>query len=336
MPITNVPFLGPTLQKLRSHLRRPTSLIQERYLRGAGKNTIVMDVAKFPYMGFGATISWVHMAYVACDALGAQLQVINSDQWPFGGKRAECALSRFIHLPTESLGADLVGNRFVNFDPGNQVNLERWGYYDELHWKTSLFGYKPASFSSLELYRRSILARAYVPTDFSKAVVNKRLNFLPESYVAWHIRRGDKTSGPAKEDDAVSVAQYANATEQLLLDAPRPPRHIVISTDSDQALEEAMAIAPKIGLGMTVVFDDDEKRWDGYCALHRAGKINDVETMVTEVLTAQKIIEIFRRANYLVGCNSSYLFRVGSMLQISDQTAVSLSENKSFKKYYPI
>ena len=57
--------------------------------------------------------------------------------------------------------------------------------------------------------------------------------------------------------------------------------------------------------------------------------------MIEETLTAQKIGEILRGADVLVGCNSSYLFRVPALLRPPGAVA-SLSENKAYRKYFPI
>ena len=196
-----------------------------------------------------------------------------------------------------------------------------------MHWSGCAFGYRPAGVASLEEYRRSVLARAYAPTEFSLTAVRSKLGFLPGRYVAWHVRRGDKTQGPAKEDDAIPLERYAQATNELLAGDPAPPSHVVICTDSPAVVEEAAQSTLRLG-GMQVVFDPDEKRWDGYCALHRAGGIDRTDEMIAEVLTAQKIIEVLRGAECLVGCNSSYLFRVGAMLNPGDR-CISLGSGRA-------
>ena len=313
--------------RVHTALRRIKQRLKPRRLRERGATAVRLDVARLPYMGFGATVSWLQMAHVAADALGARLHVANCDQWPFGGRRAECALDRFLEVPADTPGPA------IEFDPGNRQNLAQWGYYDELHWSGCAFGYRPAAFASLEAYRRNVLARVYRPTGHAREAVAAQLAFLPERFIAWHVRRGDKTAGPAKEDEAVPLERYAHATALLLRDATDPPAALVVCTDSPDVIAQARDVAA--GLGLRLVVDEREKRWDGYCALHRSGEITDVNEMVAEVLTAQKVIEILRRAHGLVGCNSSYLYRVGAMLQGSGRAA-SLSENKTFRPYFPL
>jgi hypothetical protein len=109
----------------------------------------------------------------------------------------------------------------------------------------------------------------------------------------------------------------------------------VICTDSPDVLEEAAQSERLRDLRLEIVFDPDERRWDGYPALQRAGEVESTEEMLEEAITAQKVLEILRRADMLVGCNSSYLFRVPAMLSLHPHV-VSLSENKLFRKYFPV
>jgi hypothetical protein len=304
---------------------------RSRYLRRPGRyDAVLVDVAKFPYMGFGATVSWVHMAEVAADAMGVPLLFANPDQWPFGGRRQECALDRFLALRVVD-PADV--GRPAEFVPGDDENMRRWGYFDELHEPTCAFGYRDG-FDDLEEYRRALLARTYAPAAFAADAIAERLGFLPERYAAWHVRRGDKVAGPNKEDAVVGLDEYARATAELLERQPDPPRQLVICTDSPAVLEEAEASEGLRRLDLEVVFDPDEKRWDGYCDIHRAGGVTDTNEMVEECLTAQKVLDILRRAELLVGANSSYLFRVPAMLNAAPH--VSLSENKVYRRYFPI
>jgi hypothetical protein len=298
-------------------------------------DAVVTDVARFPYMGFGATVSWVHMAQVAADAVDAPLLFVNPAEWPFGGRRPECALDRFLEVSVADPG-ELAGRRCAPFQPGlgDQPEMRRWGYLDELDSPYCAFGYRDG-FDDLEEYRRSIMARGYRPTEFAREEVARRLGFLPSRYAAWHVRRGDKVRGPNKEDDVVSLDSYVEATARLLADHPDPPRKLVICTDSPDVLDEAHASEPLRDLGLEVVYDPEEKRWDGYCDLHRDGQVESTDEMLEEIVTAQKVVEILRGADVLVGSNSSYLFRVPAML-VTHPRVVSLSENRVYRKYFPI
>lgn len=316
------------LERLRAVARRAKNRFKPRHLRRRDVRAIRLDIARLPYMGFGATVAWLHMAHVAADALGASLQVVNPGRWPFGGRLAACPLDRFVQLPLDERAGPV-----TEFDPGSKSNLAEWGYHDDLAWSGCLFGFKPRTYASLETYRRHVLARAYLPTPESQAAIASRLGFLPPRYLAWHVRRGDKTAGPAKEDDPVPLERYADATEAIMRTAAERPTTLVVCTDSPDVIEESRRLAPALDLQFAI--DEQERRWDGYCAVHRTGAIQDADTMIAEVWTAQKVIEILRRAEHLVGCNSSYLYRVGAMLQ-SRQQALSLSENKTFRPYFPL
>lgn len=312
--------------------------VQTRCLRAASGSAIEADVGRFAYMGFGATIGWVHGIYLAREILGGKLTFLNPEQWPFGARRPQCALDRFIQLPGAQVRSGEPDPHALQYvvnlhAPGG---LRDWGYYDELTWPTCAFGHKPQRFDSLDDYRRWLMPRTYQPTPFAWAMIEPQLGFLPERFIAWHIRRGDKTAGPWKEDEVVPLEKYRDATLLFLAKDTTAPRHVVVCTDSPDAVTQARQIASTIPGGMEVVFDAQEKRWDGYCGLHRTGKIDDVDDMVTEVLTAQKNIEIMRRADYLIGCNSSCLFRVASLLRPDQRRITSLSENKVYKKWYPI
>ena len=320
-------------RRLPARLRRLAATPEGRYMRRPRYDAVVVDVAKFPYMGFGATSSWLHMAQVAADAVGAPLQFVNPDQWPFGGRQRECALDRFLEIPVTEPSA-LADKRCAPFIPGDSDNMQRWGFFDELHWPHCAFGYRDG-FDDIEAYRRAVLAHHPRPTSFARDEIERRLGFLPPRYAAWHVRRGDKVRGPNREDDPVSVDKYAEATAALLDEVSPRPSHLVICTDSPDVLEEAANSAAVNRLGLEIVFDPAEKRWDGYCELHRTGQIDGTDEMVEETLTAQKIVEILRRADVLVGCNSSYLFRVPALLR-PPRAVASLSENKAYRKYFPI
>ena len=330
-----MPELRATPRRMRNAVRRLKSWPEGRYLRRPRYDAVVVDVEQFPYMGFGATVGWVHMAQVAADAVGAPLWFVNPDKWPFGGRRPECALDRFLELSVADW-PELEGKRWVPFQPGlgDKLNMRRWGFLDELHWPYCAFGYR-GGFDSLEAYRRSLLARGYVPTEFALDEIARRVGFVPPRYAAWHVRRGDKVRGPNREDDAVGIDSYVEATAELLESHPDPPSHLVICTDSPDVLEESAASEPLRALGLEIVFDPAEKRWDGYCDLHREGGVESTDEMLEEAITAQKNIEILRGADLLVGCNSSCLFRVPAMLTAHPHVA-SLSENKVYRKYYPI
>lgn len=305
----------------RRFLRRP-----QRY------DAVVVDVARFPYMGFGATVSWVHMAQVAADAMDLPLLFVNPDQWPFGGRRPEGALDRFLQVEVaDPAGLD---GRSAAFVPGDDDNMRRWGYFDELDAPHCVFGYRDGH-DSVEEYRRALLARHYAPAPFAREAIASRLGFLPARYVAWHVRRGDKVAGPNREDEAVGLDRYVEATAELLEGHADPPRQLVVCTDSPAVIEEAAGSEALRRLGLEVVYDPEEKRWDGYCDIQRSGGVTSTDEVVEEVLTAQKVIEILRSADVLVGCNSSYLFRVPAMLSASPRV-VSLSENKVYRRYYPI
>lgn len=307
----------------------------QRYLRETEAAGVDLDIGKFAYMGFGASIGWLQAAYLASDALQVPLYIRNPQLWPFGGRHPDCSMDRFIEFPH----ARMVDHRVPGTLPMESCdfsNLERWGYYDKAHWPTCLFGFVPEGFDELEAYRREVFARCYQPTTFAQQSIAPHLQFLPARYMAWHVRRGDKTSGIWREDDPVALPAYFDLAREIVRRDPQAPRDVVICTDDDAVIEHALA-APAVRDGeLRIHYDTGEVRWNGYCALQRQGQIEDVQTMVAEVLTAQKVVEIFRRADYLVGCNSSCLFRVGALLNQDPERVFSLSENKVFRKFYPL
>ena len=325
---------APELDRL---IRRTRAGLEPRYLRTRPARPIVVDIGKYPYMGLGASIGWLHAAYIAREVLGVPLFVTRPGSWPFGGRRPECGLDRFIQFPLAELRAAAdVPPDATPFEVGSWANLRRWGYFDDLDWPYCLFGKKPAEYSSLEDFRRSVFRRTYQLTDDAQRQVTEMLGFMPGQHVAWHVRRGDKTSGPYREDLPVPLSVYAHETSRLYEMHPQAPRQIVVCSDSDEIIPEARIAARAIPGGAEIVHDAREKRWDGYSALHRSGKITDLDAMVQEVLTAQKVLQILRSAHTLIGCNSSLLFRVASLLRPDASGVISLSENKAWKKYYPI
>ncbi|HVT37240.1 MAG TPA: hypothetical protein VHE37_16770 [Nevskiaceae bacterium] len=308
---------------------------EKRYARERDARFIEMDIARFPYMGFGATIGWIHAVYVACDMLGARLLVLNPSRWPFGGNTADGAIDRFLEFPEADLRQASTPGA-LPYQIGSWDNLRCWGYYDPLDLPTCTFGYRPPRFATLDDYRRDLMRRMYRPTAFVRGELDRALDFCPSRYIAWHARRGDKTSGVWKEDEAVPLSRYCEETRAILQRDPAAPRVVVLCSDSPLVLDEARDEARRMGLEVEFIADPAEKRWDGYCALQRTGKITSTAEVVAEVLTAQKNIEVMRAAEYLLGCNSSCLFRVAALLRADGDTVTSFSENKVYKKYYPI
>lgn len=324
----------PTLDRT---VRAMRAALEERYLRRSTATAVVLDLGAFPYMGFGASLGWIHMGHLARVALSAPLYVINADRWPFGGGNADCSLELFLQFPLAQIAdATDVPAGSLRIEVNNWSNLRRWGYFDDLDWPTCLYGLRPAGFADLDSFRRSLLSETYRLTDFARDNVRSRMAFVPERYLAWHVRRGDKTAGRWQEDYAVPLEMYAQATQKIYQRDPAAPRYLVICTDSEQVIKDARQVLRSFPGGLEVVHDPNEKRWDGYCALQRTGQITNKEDMVGEALTAQKVIEILRGAHSIIGCDSSYLFRVASMLRVDASGVTSLSANRAWKPYYPI
>lgn len=318
-------------------VRAVRAAVETRYLRSAPGSDVVMDIARFPYMGYGASVGWLQAGFLAQRAAGGDLYVTNPEGWPFGGRRAEARLDRFLEFPGARVTAPAeVPEGALPLEAGNWSNLRRWGYFDDIDWRHCLFGYVPASAPSLEAFRRDVFAASYRLTPESLAAVQARMPPLKEPYVAWHVRRGDKTAGPWQEDRPVELERYVEATRRLLSRREPPPRLLSVCTDSDEALAEVSNMVRRELPQLEVVQDEHERRWNGYCALHRTGAIQDVSAMVEEIFTAQKIVQILRGATLLVGCNSSCLFRVAGLLHPDPASVISLSENKAWKPYFPL
>lgn len=312
--------------------------LRPRYMRRRRVAVIEVDVGKFPYMGYGATVAWLQAAYIAADYHQAKLVILRPECWPFGGGEPSNALGRYLKLPNADMppGDNKSRGKTLSFNCGSDKNRRRWGYFDDLHEPYCLFGYKPRGAVSLESYRRQQLKLCYQLQPKALEEVGRRLTFLPGRYLVWHLRRGDKTSGPYRECVPVSVDHYVDATQALHRRIENLTTNIVICTDSPETLDEAAKAVRDRLVGHELFFDSDEKRWDGYCALHREGKLDGQNVVESEIYTAQKIVEIFRHSEALIGCNSSYIFRVGAMLRDDDKTTVSLGENELFRQYYPL
>jgi hypothetical protein len=182
-------------------------------------------------------------------------------------------------------------------------------------------------------YRSKLMREIYKPNkkftdDISKHIL-KYLPFLEnEKYIAIHIRRGDKTAGPWKESDPISVQQYLKSLKEYVDKNIDYPIIAYVITDSEEVIKEISAnVELYEKCNIFLKWDQNETRRDGYSyKLYKYG-YNDTDR-VDEIFTFMKNLYIMQLAIKLIGSRMSFYFITAELLR--GQKEISLSDNKKY------
>ena len=184
-------------------------------------------------------------------------------------------------------------------------------------------------------YRSELVKKIYIPKDIYIEKVNKYINdnlpFLSDNrYIAVHIRRGDKVSGPWKEGESIQMEKYLSIIKLYgkLVNSKDNPFIAFIITDSDQVLSEiSNYINEYKNYGIRFKWDKNEKRRDGYCyKLFKYGY--DDNEISDEIFIFMKNMQIMYNSMEMVGARMSFLFIVAELLR--GKKALSLADNKRY------
>lgn len=162
---------------------------------------------------------------------------------------------------------------------------------------------------------------------YKKNKLLEKFNFLNSgNYIAIHIRRGDKTSGPWREGNIIQLDEYLDSLRTILDRTPSTIKYVYIATDSDEVINE---IQTKKLPNITFIYDFEENRRDGYVYKLYKKSMNDIDKE-DEIITFMKNIDLLVGAYEIIGSRMSFFFIVAELLR--GKKGISLSNNL----FYPV
>ncbi len=173
-----------------------------------------------------------------------------------------------------------------------------------------------------------LLRSIYRPSDHmmkKKEKLLNKFNYLnSENYIAIHIRRGDKTSGPWAEANLIQLDTYLDALNRVLESAPTNIQYVYVATDSDEVIVELQS--KTLSNDVKFVYDSDEVRHDGYVyKLYTKDVDFEEKEKEMEIITFMKNIDLLVGADELIGSRMSFFFIVAELLR--GKKGINLSEN---------
>jgi hypothetical protein len=174
----------------------------------------------------------------------------------------------------------------------------------------------------LDTWRGDIMRSIFKPTSWAA----KRADKGEQGHIVFHIRWTDKII-PNAEGEPIPMDLYFQ--HAMALRKITGVNDIFICTDSNAALEQAL----KDNHDFRISHDDERRDVDPY---QRFGGLAG-EQLANETVGAMQLIYRMQRGRFLIGSNSSCLFKVAYFLRhgVKDNT-ISLGDNRVFKTMQPV
>jgi hypothetical protein len=134
---------------------------------------------------------------------------------------------------------------------------------------------------------------------------------IDKPFAVMHIRCGDKISGPWSEGIKHNISEYYDKIKD-----DYEKQNIFVMTDSQKVANDAHELG--------FIVDLNEIRRDGFVYKHYSEPYSYSE-LKDEAKTFFKNMEIFKKADQLVGSNASFFYLIGQLL--NGHPGISLSEN---------
>jgi hypothetical protein len=156
-----------------------------------------------------------------------------------------------------------------------------------------------------DIWKSFLLKKIFILNDNYQEIVNKRIEKfnLNDNYTVIHVRRGDKVAGPIKEANFIPLEDYLKLIS-------KEDNKIFLMTDSQEVINE---IIEKYS-HLNIIYDDLEKRNDGFPLKVMEKKIVDYSDFNEELINALKNLTIISKSSYLIGSPASWFFRMGQLL----------------------
>jgi len=268
--------------------------------------------------GIGADLVRLTGIKSICDKNNIELCMSKNDEWK--------------HVPDDAL----YRNWEYYFEPSllpmdiNDEFPKITGEYENYCFKTAV----PENMDcSKFVYRSKLMKELYRPQKEFIGKVTKYIDTnLPylntEKYIAIHIRRGDKTSGPWKEADGIALERYLSALKNYVQEYINCPIIAFIITDSETVIQEVSQLVDDYKkYNINIKWDPAEIRRDGYSyKLHKFG-YSDSER-IDEITIFMKNMYIMEHSDKIIGSRMSFFFITGELLR--GQKEISLSNNELY------
>ncbi len=196
-------------------------------------------------------------------------------------------------------------------------------------WSGAREHYYPIEFKKYgyEAWSSEVMKYLYRPKPWVKSSVGtqcQRIGFDEDS-IAFHVRRGDKISGPLKEGCFIPLQKYFS--EAIKIRKKTGINKVFLVTDDEAVILEA----ENENMGFEIIHDVKEVRHAGFVAKYMISKEIGREQVQEETLTAFKNTHLLTKAKYLVGSRASFFFTLAEQLRLNGiGHSVSLGENERF------
>ena len=217
-----------------------------------------------------------------------------------------------------------IDDKHFIYNDFNQNNVKINYYIDrnklDIFCDKNIFNnkYYPKALSSLkkedkiisDIWKSFLLKKIFILNDNYQEIINQKIHQinLKEDYTVIHIRRGDKVAGPIKEGNFIPTDDYFKLINNN-------DKNIFIMTDSEEVIKE---INQKYNY-LNIIYDQHEKRNDGFPLKVMEKKIINYDDFNEELINGLKNLTIMSRCSYLIGTPVSWFFRIGQLLMDYDK-----------------
>lgn len=215
--------------------------------------------------------------------------------------------------------------KMSNCSESDLHNPENTIFYGCKHFESSPFYkiknflYYPSNFSNAEEYHQSVLKMLYRPNKQVLEYINSNKTIQKTQnmkYIGLHIRLSDKTSGPNKETEPISLEKYIDKCIQVRTETGISD--IVVCCDTVYALEMVIQMNSTLNPPFNIHYNEDETRcqntWqDSVVERVRTNKMS-FEDAYKEYLTCFINFELLLRSEIAVGnFDSGFIFNAVEM-----------------------
>ncbi len=282
---------------------------------------------------FGAAFDWLGQVLNVAVADNRILLMAQKDDWKLVPKK-ECACWAYYFEDITSFSEEQVWQRYkadgINVFQ-KDARKAHFLYFkgSKGSWSGAPNNCYPKAFQryGYDAWASEVTKYLYRPKQWVKDYVNRQCQQIgfDENSIAFHVRRGDKISGPSKEGCFISLRQYF--CQAVEIRKKTGLNKIFLVTDDDAVIAEAK----DMNMGFEIVYDANEVRHAGFVAKYMISMEIQRDQVEEETLTAFKNIHLLTKSKYLIGTRASFFFKLAEQLRFNELgNSISLGENERY------